>query len=282
MRRFLGLALLACSGCLSLDPFLYAPETTQAYVFDPNSTDPNDVVDASRIEPLRVPVGEQGELGAVYVHAVGTPLGHVFFMHGRAQDLDWNFPRQKRLSNAGFDVFSVDPRGWGTSSSVKPTQASIQEDTNAALAFLKARLPEGTPVSYYGHSLGTAIMVDLALQSTPSKLVLESGFTSTQGLTEDSSGMDFASGFISNTHYDNVGELPKIHVPLLLIHGLADDFLRPQFSEELYAVANEPKQLILVPGAQHNNVPETFGAGWETAMRSILPDSPVAPSASEE
>ena len=37
----------------------------------------------------------------------------------------------------------------------------------------------------------------------------------------------------------------NIHVPLLLIHGKAEHFVRSEFSEKIYANANEPKQLEL-------------------------------------
>ena len=273
-RGLLMALLLACSGCFKLDPFLFAPVRTDAYVFDPNSTDPKDVVDVSRIERLSVTENDQITLGAVLVHAVGTPLGHVIFFHGQADTLDGNFPRIKRLSNVGFDVFAVDPRGYGTSTNVTPTEDGIGQDELAALAFYQARLPAGTLISYYGHSLGTAIGAQLAVAQLPHKLVLESAFTSVAGLKSDSSGMDFPVGFISNTTYDTEARLPKIHCPLLLIHGLADDYVRPEFSEQLYAVANDPKQLILVPGANHTDIPEVYGDGWDTAMRAGLDDGP--------
>ena len=42
-----------------------------------------------------------------------------------------------------------------------------------------------------------------------------------------------------------------IHVPVLIVHGTHDGVIRFQFAETLFALANEPKTFIAVPGAGH-------------------------------
>ncbi|HEU4754035.1 MAG TPA: alpha/beta hydrolase [Armatimonadota bacterium] len=39
--------------------------------------------------------------------------------------------------------------------------------------------------------------------------------------------------------------------PMLLVHGTADEVLPPSCSEQVYARAGEPKELVLYPGARH-------------------------------
>ena len=43
----------------------------------------------------------------------------------------------------------------------------------------------------------------------------------------------------------------KITVPVLFVHGEADNFVSPRNTLENYAACTAPKQLITVPGAGH-------------------------------
>ena len=43
----------------------------------------------------------------------------------------------------------------------------------------------------------------------------------------------------------------SVGVPWLLVPGLADDVVPPQDSRDLFAVAAEPKRLILLPESDH-------------------------------
>jgi len=46
-------------------------------------------------------------------------------------------------------------------------------------------------------------------------------------------------------------DVERLHKPLLLVHGEADDVLLPQASEDIFGRAQEPKRLILLPGTGH-------------------------------
>ncbi len=45
--------------------------------------------------------------------------------------------------------------------------------------------------------------------------------------------------------------IERIHVPLALVHGQGDHFIRPADAVELYRHANDPRRLDLVPGMGH-------------------------------
>ena len=262
--RSLTLTFLAVltSGCFSLDAFLYTPSRKDKYDLAPSGETPEETINADAIEPVTIKVNDQISLGAVYVKGnVQPPKAYVIFFHGKGGTLDSAFSRTKRWSNYGYDVLAFDYRGWGVSTNVTPTEEGILEDTMAADAWMRNRIGEANVphLVFYGQSLGTAIATQLAEQEPPRVLILESGFASIHDFETDSSGMDFPVGFIAKARWPTVDRIKNIHVPLLLIHGLADEFVRPEFSEKIYANANEPKQLELVPGAEHGNIPEVMG-----------------------
>ena len=262
-RRWLGLAVgllgIVLGACYSLDPFLYKRTHLDHYMLSAEGGSPEETVAPEQIETLEIPVDAHIHIGAAYVKATQQPpQAYVLYFHGICCNLDVHIDRVKRLANLGYDVLAIDYRGWGTSTDVTPSEPGLLEDSRAARAWLSARtgLPARKLV-YYGRSFGAAVATQLAADTPPAALILESPFTSVAGLARDSSNMDLPPGYLSEGTWDNearVAALPG--VPLLLLHGLQDDFVRPEFSKRLFAVAHEPKRLVLVPGANHDSVPQ--------------------------
>ena len=104
-------------------------------------------------------------------------------------------------------------------------------DVHAALAYLAGR--GIASVGLLGHSFGGAVVIEAAVSGAGSAAV-EAVVT----LATQTAGAQ------------RVGELaPR---PLLLVHGLADQRLSPQCSQQLHRLAGEPKQLVLYEGATHS------------------------------
>jgi len=94
----------------------------------------------------------------------------------------------------------------------------------------------------------------------------------------DSSNMDLPGGFFAEGSWDTEGRVRSLQgVPLLLLHGTADDFIRPEFSEHLYSVAREPKQLVLVEGADHDTVPLQMGVDYARTLGAFMEGARTRP-----
>ncbi|MNF08890.1 Alpha/beta hydrolase family protein [compost metagenome] len=70
--------------------------------------------------------------------------------------------------------------------------------------------------------------------------------------------------------FDSLGKIKDVGLPLLLVHGLDDRFVPPRFSQELFDAALEPKTLLLVPGATHNNSMSLAGQRYRQAIQALL------------
>ncbi|MFE8595723.1 alpha/beta hydrolase [Archangium violaceum] len=265
-RRLLAVGLLSAGvgvgACYDLDPFLYSRTRVDQYTLPAEGDTPEETVSPEQIEPVELVVDGQVRLGAAYVKSLQQPpRAYVLYFHGICCNLNQHISRPKGLANLGYDVLVFDYRGWGTSTNLEPSEPGLLEDSRAALAWLSAR--SGVPadrIVYYGRSFGTAVASQLAAHEPPSALILESPFSSVQGLVRDSSNMDLPGSFFSKGSWDTEGRVASLQgVPLLLLHGTADDFIRPEFSQHLYSVAHEPKQLVLVEGADHDTVPQRMG-----------------------
>jgi len=53
--------------------------------------------------------------------------------------------------------------------------------------------------------------------------------------------------------------------PLLIVHGAADAIVPPAQAREMYARANPPKEIVVIPGADHR-----FLAGYDKASGAVL------------
>lgn len=69
---------------------------------------------------------------------------------------------------------------------------------------------------------------------------------------------------------DSIDKIADIHMPLLVVHGLDDRYVPPRFNEQLFAAAQEPKRLLLVPGASHNNSMSLAGRSYRKALDNLM------------
>ena len=104
----------------------------------------------------------------------------ILVFHGNAGNIgDGGRPEHyARLRALGLNVLTFDYRGYGESDGT-PTEAGLYRDADAALGFLRDSLhvPPGR-TWLFGHSLGSAVAVDLATRVRAAGLILDGAFTS--------------------------------------------------------------------------------------------------------
>lgn len=63
--------------------------------------------------------------------------------------------------------------------------------------------------------------------------------------------------------FDNLNKIKRVHTPVLIVHGDADQVVPTAMSRRLYEAAEEPKSFKILNGAGHTNNHE-FGLAGET------------------
>jgi fermentation-respiration switch protein FrsA (DUF1100 family) len=166
----------------------------------------------------------------------------------------------------GANVFIFDYQGYGQSQG-RPSQLATAADARAAIAHLRGRSDvDPGRIAYYGESLGGAIAIELATAAPPSALAVQSSFTSIADMTHlKYPALTFLLPFAS-MRYDSLAAIPKLRVPLLFIHGNADTLVPPEHGRRLFEAANEPKRLLIVPDADHNDI---FSRGGPSLWRDL-------------
>lgn len=260
------LALLYASAC----GYMWA--TQRAQVFEPTpdwQTTPARM--GMKYQSLRIPVGsgaDRGELDAWWVPA-GQANDHVkrvneaptlLYFHGNYRNIGNNLEHTLRLHQLGFNVLLADYRGYGKSSGGKPSESKVYEDAEAAWQYLlKQRAADPRQTFIYGHSLGGAIAINLAVHHPEAAgLITESTFTSMQAEAEVNYGF-LPIGWLLNQRFESLQKVPELKIPVLFIHGTWDKKIPVSMAKQLYAAAPQPKTLVLIEGGEHNN---SGGIGW--------------------
>ena len=203
--------------------------------------------------------------------------------HGNADLAVWQLDWARELARrTGWRVLLVEYRGYGGLGG-SPTYPGIQRDARAAWEYARRELgarPERTAL--FGHSLGSAVAAELAADIPPAALVLQSPFTSARDMARIIVARPVMAVYqwISRVHYDTEARVRAIDAPVHVAHGTRDFLVPNRMGRRVHAAAKRPGQLLLVPGAGHNDVPDVGGdAYWAWITQAlVLPgnSSPVA------
>jgi fermentation-respiration switch protein FrsA (DUF1100 family) len=212
------------------------------------------------------------ELGGWLVTARGDDRGvGVLIASGNAGDRSMRAPLAAALAAEGLTVLLFDYRGYGGSPGA-PSEAGLALDARAAQRALveqSGRPPER--LLYFGESLGSAVVTELATDQPPAGLVLRSPF------------VDLASvgrvhypflpvGRLLLDRYPLAAHLATLEVPTTVVYGNRDSIIPPEQSLAVARAARGPIRIVRVHGADHNDPalvdgPQVIGAVVEMADR---------------
>jgi hypothetical protein len=68
-------------------------------------------------------------------------------------------------------------------------------------------------------------------------------------------------------------DVRRLTIPIMFLHGTHDTFIRSDYSRQLFEAANEPKQLCLIEGADHNDIWDVGGKKYLDAISTFLDSS---------
>jgi len=241
--------------------------------------------------PVQVTAAEAAPEGAETVwfnSADGTRLNGLFFesqlkpatatiifFHGNGGNITNVTWLAQRFAKHGFNVLLFDYRGYGASDGIASAEGGLYADGDAAVAFVvneKKVRPE--QIVLYGHSLGTAVVSDVASRGHFGAVVLESGFSSASSLaTTALPWLPRPLHFLGKNRFESARKLTRVNSPILIAHGDPDQTIPTSESQMLFASANEPKKLLIVPGAGHvpfGNAGEKYLVQVEQFIRDAL------------
>jgi hypothetical protein len=203
--------------------------------------------------------------------------GVVLYLHGNGSNVGANVEHANRFHRLGLSVFLIDYRGYGKSQGDFPSESQVYEDAQLAWDYLvQQRGVNPNQIYIYGHSLGGAIAIDLAVRHPEAAgLIVEGSFTSTRAMVDFQKGLFwlFPIDWLLTQRFDSLSKVDRLQMPVLFIHGTADNVVPVEMSKKLFDAAPEPKQLYIVPDGGHNNVAQIGGAEYLQIVSQFLGSS---------
>ena len=211
--------------------------------------------------------------------ASGSECG-IVYLHGNGGNISANAAQAVRLAGLGCSVLLLDYRGYGESDGTFPSESSVYADAEAMWNYAGERGFKPYQTVIYGHSLGGAIAIELARHHPEAKgLIVESSLTSVRDIARQIPAYRaFPIALLATQHFDSIHKIPDVHIPVLFIHGTADRIVPFFMSQHLFAAANEPKRLVLIPGARHEDCAAVGGQRYLSAVSDFLENSARAES----
>ena len=216
--------------------------------------DPTHLLPASSGLPQAVEVtfdSDDGEkLLAWYVVPRDDKLLVIYFQ-GNADSLKARVNRFTWLTADGTGLLALCYRGYGGSTG-RPSEDGLIRDARAAYDFARARYP-AKRIVLFGESLGTAVATALAAEREIGALILDAPFTSAAEV--GANAYPFAPvRWLMKDKWHSDRRIGRVSAPLLVLHGEQDRIVPIRFSEQLFALAREPKRMVRFPQGGHVNL----------------------------
>lgn len=207
---------------------------------------------------------------------VGDPASSgpvVVAFHGNAVVARWLIPWAREVvGRFGARVVLAEYRGYdglrGT-----PTYAGAALDARACLEATCRELNiDATEIMVFGHSLGTAVAGELASAIAVKGLLLQAPFSSALDMAARWPVVGLARFWpiISRVHYDTVERVRTLDARVHVAHGERDIVIPARMGREVFAAAQRPGGLLVLPDAGHNDVPESGGDRYWHWFREAL------------
>jgi len=232
---------------------IYALFFSDGAIFLPHPSSYSDTPDI-----LKIRSANGSMISALYL-ANPSAAFTLLVSHGNAEDLGDDREWLWDLRRAGFSVLAYDYQGYGTSQG-KPGETAAYEDELAAYEYLTRDLKTSADhIIIYGRSVGSGPAVHLAARQPAAALILQSPFVSAFRVVTRVPLLPFDK-------FPNYKEIGRVRCPVLIIHGANDSVIPLWHGQRLFDAANQPKQFVVVPRADHNDLDMVAGPIYAKAL----------------
>jgi uncharacterized protein len=178
-------------------------------------------------------------------------IADIVYFHGNGGNLSVWLPVLASLYRQRYRVLAVDYRGYGLSTG-SPSERGVYRDAAATVRHAARARRADRPFIFWGRSLGGAIAASATQIEAPDGLVLESTFPDKAAVIRDQP-LFRALNMFASYRFDTVELLRGFRKPVLVIHGDRDAIVGVALGRELFNSLNGPKELAVIPGADHND-----------------------------
>ena len=222
------------------------------------------------VETVSLPTADGLSLAGWFLPSPApAPSGTVIVFNGNAGNRAYRAPLAAGLVDRGYQVLLFDYRGYGGNEGA-PSETGLLADARAARAYLVGRPDvDATRLIYFGESLGSGVAVALAAEHQPAALLLRSPFTSLADVGR------FHYPFLPvrsllRDRFASIDAIGRVASPVLVIAGDGDRIVPVDQSRRLFEAIRGPGALLIIEGADHNDLALLAGDQMMAAVGRFL------------
>src|SRR5215468_6570765 len=204
----------------------------------------------------------------------------VLLCHGNAGNIGHRLDMCKALLESGVSVFVFDYRGYGRSRG-RPSEEGTYLDVQGAYQWFQQKGFVFTNIIAYGESLGGGVAGELAMRETLGGLILQSTFCSVPDIGAELFPW-LPVRLMSSIKYETCKKLPRLRIPVLVMHSRVDGLIGFHHAQRNFALANEPKLFWEINGNHNDPVSDSkhFTEGINKFLQMVEADRGRAETAS--
>lgn len=216
------------------------------------------------VQEVELTAADGTKLIAWHLPARGPKPTMLYFM-GNAGNVAARTGKIATIAADGYGVLMLNYRRFGGSRGF-PTERKNVADAVVAYDYLRSLDLGAKDIVAYGESLGTGVATQLALCRELKALVLESPFMSIPDVGQKAWPF-LPLRFIVADKYRTIDRIGGVDVPLLIVHGARDSMIPVAQGRRVYNEANNPKKLVILPRAGHNDLFEN--GAWDKVYEFV-------------
>lgn len=224
-------------------------------------------LEAARVEEVTIPTHDGQSLYGWYCRAE-KPVASALFCHGNRGNLTVDAPLLPVLVGAGMNVLTFDYRGYGRSAGRVTIRGILADAVYAARTHDELR-PAKLPSILYGNSLGGAVAAQTTKRHRFDGVVLQSTFTNLRDMARHTFP-NLPMHLIAGTTFDTLSIVRRLDVPLLILHGTADEVAPCTMAHALYEHCPAPRWIRTIENGQHRDIHTLDRPAFEGALRDFL------------
>lgn len=285
-RALTAVGVLALAGYAT--PIVYLKANERHLVFRPEAFGGRMVTPMAdslhlTAERVQFTTADSVRIAAVVIPAADTAAQWLLYFHGNggnvtSSDRPLFYARWHAL---GLNVLAVDYRGYGESGDQQPSETGTYADARAAYEWLRTvRNVPADRIIIYGHSLGTGVATELALQVQAAGLILEGAFTSVPDVGQILYPY-LPVRLIATQRFANLEKIGRVAMPKLIMHASDDAEIPYAQGQKLFAAANAPKDWVELKGGHDRAFLDDSAHFWghtRAFVEHLRNDMPAAES----
>lgn len=169
----------------------------------------------------------------------------IYFLHGNAGNILYQYGLMLPFVKRGYDVFVIDYSGFGFSGG-KATRKQVYEDAVKGIDYILNGALNGRKLIVYGQSLGGHLAISSVrpYANQIDVLISEGAFASHKQIASDQAG--FLGKLFVREMYSATDSISNNGIPTLIIHSTEDQTIPYYHSGVLFEAASQPKQLLTI------------------------------------